>query len=146
MGIKPLIRQFDEYVDKDLFIGFDENFASDIKLANRYGTEKKPQFLFEGFDSRSEAESMVGKTIFASITDKDPINLISPELLGSSVVTIDGEFIGKLVEMISLPNHEVYVISNNENEFLIPVVSEFIHSVNISDKVISITPVEGLLN
>tara|TARA_Y100000817_G_scaffold144482_1_gene113175 strand:- start:331 stop:831 length:501 start_codon:yes stop_codon:yes gene_type:complete len=146
VGIKPLIRQFDEYVDKDLFIGFDENFASDIKLANRYGTEKKPQFLFEGFDSRSEAESMVGKTIFASITDKDPINLISPELLGSSVVTTDGEFIGKLVEMISLPNHEVYVISNNENEFLIPVVSEFIHSVNISDKVISITPVEGLLN
>ena len=89
---------------------------------------------------------MVGKTIFASITDKDPINLISPELLGSSVVTTDGEFIGKLVEMISLPNHEVYVISNNENEFLIPVVSEFIHSVNISDKVISSTPVEGLLN
>ena len=54
--------------------------------------------------------------------------------------------ITQLVEMISLPNHEVYVISNNENEFLIPVVSEFIHSVNISDKVISITPVEGLLN
>ena len=48
--------------------------------------------------------------------------------------------------MISLPNHEVYVISNDEKEVLIPVVSEFIHSVNISDIVISITPVEGLLN
>ena len=89
---------------------------------------------------------MIGKTIFASITDKDPINLISPDLLGSSVVTSSGDFIGKLVEMISLPNHEVYVISNNDKEVLIPVVSEFIHSVNISDKVISITPVEGLLN
>ena len=89
---------------------------------------------------------MIGKTIFASITDKDPINLISPELLGSSVVTISGDYIGKLVEMISLPNHEVYVISNNEKEVLIPVVSEFIHSVNISDKAICITPVEGLLN
>ena len=88
---------------------------------------------------------MIGKTIFASITDKDPINLISPELLGFLVVTISGDYIGKLVEMISLPNHEVYVISNNEKEVLIPVVSEFIHSVNISNKVISITPVEGLL-
>jgi len=146
VGVKPLIRQFDEYVEKDLFVGFDENFASDIKLANKYGTEKKPQFRFVGFNSRHEAESIIGKTLFASITHKDPINLISPELLGSSVITVSGEFIGKLVEMISLPNHEVYVISNNEKEVLIPVVSEFIHSVDISEKVISISPVEGLLN
>ena len=74
--------QFDQYVDRDLFIGFDENFASDIKLANKYGSEKKPQFLFEGFESRLEAESIIGKTIFASITDKDPINLISPRTFG----------------------------------------------------------------
>ena len=47
VGIKPLIRQFDEYVDKDLFIGFDENFASDIKLANRYGTEKNLNFFLK---------------------------------------------------------------------------------------------------
>ena len=146
VGVRPLIRQFNEYVNKDLFVGFDESFASDVKLANKYGTEKKPQFHFEGFDSRDEAESMIGKTLFASITDKDPINLISPELLDSSVITESGEFIGKLVEMISLPNHEVYVISNNEKEVLIPVVPEFIHSVDISDKVICISPVEGLLN
>ena len=89
---------------------------------------------------------MIGKTLFASITDKDPINLISPELIGSSVVTVSGDFVGKLVEMISLPNHEVYVISNNGKEVLIPVVPEFIHSVDITDKVISISPVEGLLD
>ena len=27
VSIRPLIRQFDEYVDRDLFIGFDKNFA-----------------------------------------------------------------------------------------------------------------------
>ena len=41
VGVTPLIRQFSEYVDRDLFIGFDESFASDVKLANKYGTEKK---------------------------------------------------------------------------------------------------------
>ena len=49
VGIRPLIRQFNEYVNRDLFIGFDESFASDVKLANKYGTEKKPQFHFETF-------------------------------------------------------------------------------------------------
>lgn len=146
VGVRPLIRQFEDYVKNDLFVGFDPTLTSDVKLANKYGTEKKPQFHFEGFDSRDEAESMIGKTLFASITDKDPINLISPELIGSSVVTVSGDFVGKLVEMISLPNHEVYVISNNGKEVLIPVVPEFIHSVDITDKVISISPVEGLLD
>ena len=146
VGIRPLIRQFNEYVNRDLFIGFDESFASDVKLANKYGTEKKPQFHFEGFDSRHEAEGIIGKTLFASISDKDPINLISPNLLGSRVVTDSGEFVGELVDMISLPNHEVYVISNQEKEVLIPVVPEFIHSVDIIEKIIRISPVEGLLN
>ena len=144
--IRPLIRQFNEYVDRDLFIGFDESFASDVKLANKYGTEKKPQFHFEGFDSRHEAEGIIGKTLFASISDEDPINLISPNLLGSRVVTVSGEFVGKLVDMMSLPNHEVYVISNQEKEVLIPVVPEFIYSVDIVEKIISISPVEGLIN
>ena len=47
--------------------------------------------------------------------------------------------------MISLPNHEVYVISNSDKEVLIPVIPEFVHSVDISEKVISISPVDGLL-
>ena len=146
VGIRPLIRQFDEYVDRDLSVGFDEGFASGVKLANKYGTNKKPQFHFEGFDSRDKAESMVGKTLFASISDEDPINLISPDLLNSTIITTSGEFVGKLVDMISLPNHEVYVISNEGNEVLIPVVPEFINSVDITDKIISISPIEGLLN
>ena len=48
--------------------------------------------------------------------------------------------------MMSLPNHEVYVISNQDKEVLIPVVPEFINSVDIVEKIISISPVEGLLN
>jgi len=146
VGVRPLIRQFEDYVKNDLFVGFDPTLTSDVKLANKYGTEKKPQFHFEGFDSRHEAEGIIGKTLFASISDEDPINLISPNLLGSRVVTVSGEFVGELVDMISLPNHEVYVISNQDKEVLIPVVPEFINSVDIVEKIISISPVEGLLN
>ena len=32
VGVRPLIRQFDDYVEKPLFIGFDENLARDVKL------------------------------------------------------------------------------------------------------------------
>jgi len=146
VGVRPLIRQFDEYVDRDLFIGFDENFAKDVKLTNVSGTGKKPRFHFEGLDSRDDAESMIGQLLFASINEKDPINLISPDLIGASVVTISGEPIGKLVDMMSLPAHDAYVISNNSKEVLIPVVPEFIYSVDVMEGLVTISPVEGLLD
>ena len=47
VGVRPLIRQFEDYVKNDLFVGFDPTLTSDVKLANKYGTEKKPQFHFE---------------------------------------------------------------------------------------------------
>ena len=146
VGVRPLIRQFDEYVDRDLFIGFDENFAKDVKLTNVSGTEKKPRFHFEGLDSRDDAESMIGQLLFASINEKDPINLISPDLIGASVVTVSGEPIGTLVDMMSLPAHDAYVISSNSKEVLIPVVPEFIYSVDVMEGLVTISPVEGLLD
>ena len=146
VGVRPLIRQFDEYVDRDLFIGFDENFAQDVKLTNVSGTEKKPRFHFEGLDSRDDAEGVIGQLLFASINEKDPINLISPDLIGASVVTVSGELIGKLVDMMSLPAHDAYVISSNNKEVLIPVVPEFIYSVDVKEGLVTISPVEGLLD
>ena len=146
VGVRPLIRQFDEYVDRDLFVGFDENLAKDVKLTNVSGTEKKPRFHFEGLDSRDDAESMIGQLLFASINDKDPINLISPDLIGASVVTVSGKPIGKLVDMMSLPAHDAYVISSNNKEVLIPVVPEFICSVDVMEGLVTISPVEGLLD
>ena len=49
--------------------------------------------------------------------------------------------------MMSLPAHDVYVLSNLDNkEVLIPVVPEFIESVDLNSKIVTISPVEGLLN
>ena len=147
VNIRPLIRQFNEYVDNDLYVGFDKNLTNDVKISNVSGSEKKPRFLFEGLTTRNDAEAMIGKLLFASVDEEDPINLISPDLIGSSVVTNSGETIGSLVDMMSLPAHDVYVLSNLDNkEVLIPVVPEFIESVDLISKIVTISPVEGLLN
>ena len=47
--------------------------------------------------------------------------------------------------MMSLPAHDVYVISNSNNkEVLIPVVPEFIESVDYDSQNVIISPIEGL--
>ena len=95
VGVRPLVRQFDDYVTvKPLFIGFDPNIARDVKLEKVSGVEKKRRFLFNDMKTRDEAESMIGQLLFVSVTDSDPINMISPDLLGASVVADNGKIIG----------------------------------------------------
>ncbi len=145
VNLRPLIRQFQDYVSNDLYVGFDKSVASDIKIANVSGSVNKPRFHFEGLHSRNDAEAMIGKLLFASVNKEDPINLISPDLIGASVISNNGKNIGTLVDMMSLPAHDVYVISNSNNkEVLIPVVPEFIESVDYDSQNVIISPIEGL--
>ena len=146
VGVRPLIRQFDDYVSRPLLLGFDKDLARDVKLEKVTGIEKKRRFLFEGSNSRDEAESMIGQILFASIEDTDPINMVSPDLLGSTVVTDTGEIIGELVDMMSLPANDVYVISRGKKEVLIPVVPEIVTSVDTKMGLITILPMDGLLD
>ena len=147
VGVRPLVRQFDDYVTvKPLFIGFDPNIARDVKLEKVSGVEKKRRFLFNGMKTRDEAESMIGQLLFVSVTDSDPINMISPDLLGAAVVADNGENIGDLVDMISLPANDVYVIKQGKKEVLIPVIPEIIRSVDLQMGLVTITPMDGLLD
>ena len=147
VGVRPLVRQFDDYETvKPLFIGFDPNIARDVKLEKVSGVEKKRRFLFNGMETRDEAESMIGQLLFASISDKDPINLISPDLLGATVVSDSGEIIGELTDMMSLPNNDVYVISRGKKEILIPVVPEIVRGVDIKMGLVTISPMDGLVD
>ena len=147
VGVRPLVRQFDDYVTvKPLFIGFDPNIARDVKLEKVSGVEKKRRFLFNGMKTRDEAESIIGQLLFVSVKDSDPINMISPDLLGASVVPDNGENIGELVDMISLPANDVYVIKQGKKEVLIPVIPEIVRSVDIQMGLVTITPMDGLLD
>ena len=147
VGVRPLVRQFDDYVTvKPLFIGFDPNIARDVKLEKVSGVEKKRRFLFNGMETRDEAESMIGQLLFVSVKDSDPINMISPDLLGAAVVADNGENIGELVDMISLPANDVYVIKQGKKEVLIPVIPEIIRSVDLQMGLVTITPMDGLLD
>ena len=48
VGVRPLIRQFDDYVAKPLFIGFDESLATDVKLEKVTGNNNKADAKIAG--------------------------------------------------------------------------------------------------
>lgn len=145
--LRPLSRYFDDYIEeKNLMLGFSPDASEDIRLEVVRGMGKKRRFKFEGVNSVSDAEKIVGKTIFVEAQSEDGINLIGKDLLGYDVFAESGDFVGTLKDVMWLPGNDAYVIKNGEKEILIPVIPEVVKGVDHETGVIVISPMDGLLD
>ena len=68
------------------------------------------------------------------------------ELIGFSVVSNQGKVIGQLDDIYSYPASDVYVVKNNDKEILIPAVDEFVEHIDYKTGIITINPIDGLLD
>ena len=104
------------------------------------------KFKFQGIDSYREAENIVGKTIYIDSEKDDNINFIGENVIGFSVETESGKKAGILKDVMWLPANDVYVLLKDGKELLVPVLDEFIISLNMNDKKLIIADVDGLLD
>ena len=145
--VRPLSRYFRVYVEKKpLHLGMSELLSREVKLRSKIGVGKQIRYCFEGVNTLDEAESLIGQYLFASVEASDQINWIAKNLIGFTVKTDSGNLIGKLMEILWLPTNDVYVIRNREEEVLIPVIPEIMKAILWEEKLIIITPMDGLLN
>ena len=145
--LRPLSRYSIDYImTKDLHVGQIENNLSSLKFEGKVGDGKKMKFKFQGIDSCREAENIVGKTIYIDSEKDDNINFIGENLIGFSVETESGKKAGILKDVMWLPANDVYVLLKDGKELLVPVLDEFIISLNIDDKKLIIADVDGLLD
>ncbi len=68
------------------------------------------------------------------------------ELIGLGVETQNGQKIGTLCDIQSYPWHDIYVVRNDQREYLIPAVAEIIVKVDTQAGVIIINAIDGLLD
>ena len=147
VSVRPLSRYFDDYVHSPpLHVGFSEELSSIVQLSDVIGAGKKRRFIFTGMQDRDGAETMVGQTIFAVADDLDAIHFVSGDLIGYDVVTDSGRLIGELGEILWLPANDAYVIYSGDQEFLIPIIPEIVKEISHTQRVVMITPMEGLLD
>ncbi len=145
--LRPLSRYSIDYImTKVLHIGYIENNLSSLKLESKVGDGKKMKFKFQGIDSHTQAESIVGKIIYIDSEKDDNINFIGENVIGFSVETESGKKAGTLKDVMWLPANDVYVILKDGKELLVPVLDEFIISLNMDNKKLIIADVDGLLD
>ena len=75
------------------------------------------------------------------------MNFIFMKLLAVSVITEDGEEIGVVKEILTPGANDVWVVKGKDGkEQLIPYIEDVVKNIDVSEKMIMITPIEGLLS
>ena len=100
---------------------------------------------FEGVDSVEAAQLLRGKTVEIAREDAclEEGSFFIADLEGLSVYDQEGQLLGRLAEVLSMPKNDVYVV-RGEKEYLIPAVKEYIRNTDIAAGRMDVTIIEGM--
>lgn len=97
----------------------------------------------DGIHRIEDAQPLIGKTIFASSDDKPTLEkneYLLQDLIGLSVLTEEGKYLGKLKSIIHAPAQDIFCI----DEMMIPAVKEFIRKIDLQEKKIIVRLIAGM--
>ncbi len=102
----------------------------------------------KGIDDRTVAESVAGRWIRIARSLSRPLPAGSYylfELIGLKAVTAAGETVGMVREVLKAPGQDLLVIDREGEELLVPMVKEWIRSVDPRAGLVTIATIEGLI-
>jgi 16S rRNA processing protein RimM len=104
---------------------------------------------FVGVDDRTAVEKLRNVLLLAEI-DPTEANVTEDDfhlsqIVGCSVIDSSGRDWGSVVEVLQLPAQDTLVVKSSNREILIPFVRAFVPQVNVQEKIITVTNIEGLL-
>jgi len=98
--------------------------------------------------SMEKAEEARGCEI---LIDKDRLNKLPDgeyyqyELIGLDVVTVAGENLGKIEEILPTGSNDVFVVRSGEKEHLIPALKDVIKEIDFERRKMLIEPFDGII-
>ena len=99
-------------------------------------------------DTREKAQALRGEYLQAREVDLPALpegEYYRFQLVGLAVRSFDGRELGRVTDVLSAPENDIYVVSGPSGEVLIPAVDDVVHDVNLSGGVITVEIVPGLL-
>ncbi|MCE1225685.1 MAG: ribosome maturation factor RimM [Geobacteraceae bacterium] len=105
----------------------------------------------DGFDTIEKSQELTGYELFLQrdqLPAPDADEYYWQDLLGLSVVTTEGQELGTLKDILETGANDVYLVRNEitRHEYLIPAIGSVITSINLQTRIMTITPLEGLLD
>lgn len=102
---------------------------------------------FKGIDSISEAERYIGSEIRIAAEDLPEIDegwFYTFQLRGCEVYAADGEYIGKVTDILDAGGTELLKVDRGNEETLIPFAQEYLKRIDLDRQRIEVDLPEGL--
>lgn len=97
-----------------------------------------------GIDTIDQVENLIGERIFARADDRptlDKDEFYAGDLFGMEVVLVDGTLIGTVSGVLTSGPQDILQVGKS----LIPMLKQFVQSVDIKKREIVVTPIEGMI-
>lgn len=104
--------------------------------------KKYDLLMLEGINDINEVLPLKNSEVFINREDYTFSGILNEDLYGKKVYNYD-KYIGILDNIIENPSQELLVVKNNEKEYLIPYVDEFIEKI---DEDIHLKLIKGLID
>jgi 16S rRNA processing protein RimM len=105
---------------------------------------------FAELTDRDTAEAKRGTLLVAdsstSAATDDPEEYWDHDLVGLHVVTVSGDSVGEVEEVLHLPGQDVLVVRREAGELLVPFVAAMVPTVDVAGGQVIIDPPPGLLH
>lgn len=119
-----------------------------LKLRSRRVHKNALLLTIDGVDTVEKAKFLVGKVLYFKREDAPlPENsYFIADLIGLTVFDNRTEkSIGKITDVLQRPASDIYVVTNGEDEILIPAAGDFIDSVDIDGGIMKVNTIEGMI-
>ncbi|MTI60766.1 MAG: 16S rRNA processing protein RimM [Firmicutes bacterium] len=125
--------------------------GNDIFKKNLEGFRYHKNFLvlkLEGIDNIGQAVEL--RDYFIKIPSVEILPLEEDEyyiddLLGYQVITDSGEKLGEMFDVITTEGTDIFLVRDNNNEYMIPAAREIVIDIDMDNGVMVIKPISGLL-
>lgn len=99
----------------------------------------------KGVDTVEAATALRGKTICIHRDDAQLEDgaVFVDDLLGMEVYDQNGEKLGQIKDVLSLPKNDVYVVQG-KHEYMIPAVKEYVKSIDVENSRMDVVTIEGM--
>ena len=116
-----------------------------LQVLRRRWQGKEMIVSLEGVDTRDAADALRGKELMApSPTQLQEGVFYQHDIIGLRAVTSAGEALGRVSEVISTGSNDVYVITGDRGELLLPALEDVVLEVDLANSRIVVDVIEGL--
>ena len=115
------------------------------KIIQSYRVHKNYDMLtFKNYNNINDVLKYKNSNVYIDKSTLKINGYLNTDYIGLNVY-INNELIGKIINIIEIPNNELFEVENNKKVFYIPNNNELIENIDIKNKKIVIKYIEGLI-